>query len=74
MGSALYKKGIRWTEYMESKSIIGKHDEKYMVLDCILTISSIILLVFMKTSTISDHPVTLVMLIITIIHISGAWS
>ena len=51
----MYKKGIRWTEYMESKSIIGKHDEKYMVLDCILTISSIILMVFMKTITISDH-------------------
>ena len=51
MGSALYKKGIRWTEYMESKSIIGKHDEKYMV----LTISLIILMVFMKTITISNH-------------------
>ena len=55
VGSALYKEGIRWTEYMESKSIIGKHDEKYMVLDCILTISMIILMVFMKISTISDQ-------------------
>ena len=55
VGSDLYNKGIRWTEYMESKSIIGKHDEKYMVLDCILTISLIILMVFMKTITISDH-------------------
>ena len=31
VGSFLYKKGIRWTEYMESESI-GKHDEEHMVL------------------------------------------
>ena len=31
VGSALYKKGIRWTEYMESKRI-GKHAKQYMVL------------------------------------------
>ena len=34
VGSALYKKGIRWTEYMESiwRVFGGKHDERYMVL------------------------------------------
>ena len=35
LGSAMYKAGIRWTDYMESDSI-GKHDEKYMVLGNIL--------------------------------------
>ena len=39
MGSALYREGFRWTEYMESKaSASGKHDINYMVLDYIITI------------------------------------
>ena len=37
VGSAMYKKGVRWTEYMESEGI-GKHDRKNMVLDYIITI------------------------------------
>ena len=35
VGSALYRKGVRWTEFMDSE--IGKHDLNYMVLDYILT-------------------------------------
>ena len=58
----MYKKGIRWTEYMESESI-GKHDLKYMVLDFILTISTLIDHLY----NYRDHPVTLVILIIIII-------
>ena len=66
VGSVLYKAGIRWTEYNESEFTVGEHDRRYMVLDqlinvYILTISLIILVVFMIT--IIDHPVTLVMLI-----------
>ena len=44
VGSALYKKGIRWIETMESE--IGKHELNYMVLDYILTISMVTLGVF----------------------------
>ena len=62
VGSAMHKKGIRWTEYMESESI-GKHDLKYMVLDFILTISTLIDHLY----NYRDHPVTLVILIIIII-------
>ena len=43
VGPAMCKRGIRWTEYMESE-IIGKHDFQYMVLDFILTISMVILM------------------------------
>ena len=50
VGSALYKRGIRWTEYMESE-IIGKHDFQYMVLDFILTISMVILMILNRTTT-----------------------
>ena len=39
VGSALYKKGVRWTESMETKA--GRHELNYMVLDYILTISII---------------------------------
>ena len=49
VGSALYKKGIRWTEYMESKGI-GKHAKQYMVLNHILTISMIIKFSFDKST------------------------
>ena len=28
----MHKMGVRWTEYMESESIIGPHDVYYMVL------------------------------------------
>ena len=31
LGSAMYKEGFRWTEFMESDSF-GKQDTKYMVL------------------------------------------
>ena len=44
VGSAMYKKGVRWIEYSESEGI-GKHDTKHMVLDYIITISTTI-----------DHP------------------
>ena len=37
MGSALYEKGIRWTELVES--VIGKHEINYMVLDNISMIN-----------------------------------
>ena len=50
MGSALYREGFRWTEYMESGS--RKHDINYMVLDYI-AIFMIILMVFMITVTIT---------------------
>ena len=42
VGSAMYNKGIRWTEYMETEGYHGKHDQKYVVLDYIVTISTII--------------------------------
>ena len=42
VGSAMYKKGIRWTKYMETEGYYGKHDQKYVVLDYIVTISTII--------------------------------
>ena len=61
VGSAMYKKGIRWTEYMESEGI-GKHDIKIMVLDYILTISKTI----DHPHNYQDHPVALVILIIII--------
>ena len=35
----MYKKGVRWTESMETKA--GRHEFNYMVLDYILTISII---------------------------------
>ena len=35
LGSAMYKEGFRWTEFMESDSF-GKQDTKYMVLNNIL--------------------------------------
>ena len=57
----MYKKGIRWTEYMESEGI-GKHDIKIMVLDYILTISTTI----DHPHNYQDHPVALVILIIII--------
>ena len=44
--SAMYKGGIRWTEYMESETI-GKHDEYFMVLDYILTILTISIIILM---------------------------
>ena len=65
VGSAMYKKGIRWTEYMESESI-GKHDLKYMVLDFILTISTLIDHLY----NYRDHPGHFDYNH----HISGAWS
>ena len=46
VGSVMHKMGVRWTEYMESESIIGPHDVYYMVL-CILPISKITLMAFM---------------------------
>ena len=64
MGSALYREGFRWTEYMESERWRGKHDRNYMVLNYIITSSMNILLVFMITVTITLCPVTLVILVI----------
>ena len=55
VGSALYKKGVRWIEYSESEGI-GKHDTKHMVLDYIITISTTI----DHPYKYRDHPVTLV--------------
>ena len=68
----MYKKGIRWTEYMTSKSIgdpprvlagLGypmgfaiDHDEQYMVIKHILTIPMNILMVFIIAIMIIDHP------------------
>ena len=51
VGSAMYKKGIRWTECMET---FGRTDLTYMVLDHITIVFMIILIVF---------PIALVMII-----------
>ena len=64
VGSEMYKKGIRWTEFcqMEPFTTDVESEMKFMVLDYILTISITIL-----QDSYHDHPVTLAMLIIIII-------
>ena len=54
VGSAMYKEGVRWTESMQT---FGKPDirSQSMVLDYILTISMIILMVFMMTIIITTY-------------------
>ena len=64
VGSLMNKAGIRWTEsFQPGASAMNNVLSLCMVLDYILTISMIILVVFMIT--IIDHSVTLVLLIIS---------
>ena len=48
VGSAMYKEGMRWTESMQSFGLPDITSQN-MVLDYILTISMIILMVFIMT-------------------------
>ena len=54
VGSSMYKEGIRWTEsFQPGASGLDNVLSLCMVLDYILTISMIILMVFMMTITIT---------------------
>ena len=54
LGSALYKKGVRWTECLESERI-GKYAMQHMVLDHIHTISRMVMLIIIITSQVLGH-------------------
>ena len=50
----MYKKGVRWTECLESERI-GKYAMQHMVLDHIHTISRMVMLIIIITSQVLGH-------------------